>query len=73
MDVMQLTEKKSRFHDDTGPVSELTEMTARDETPEEAHFRQSVFYPIIDIVTSGLTVQQRQFAQSSNFYGHTFL
>ena len=49
--------KRSRFHDHTGPVSELTEMTEGDETPEEAHFRQSVFYPIIDSVTSGFTVR----------------
>ena len=49
--------KRSRFHDETGPVSELTEMTEGDETPEEAHFRQSVFYPIIDSVTISLTVR----------------
>jgi hypothetical protein len=45
------------FHDETGPVSELAEMTDGDETQEVGHFRQSVFYLIIDNVTSGLTVR----------------
>ena len=67
--------KRSRFHDDTGPVSKLTERTEGYEIPEETHFRQSVFYPIIDSVATGFTVRfsaAKTICTSSNFYGHTF-
>ena len=48
--------KRKRFHDEEGQDADLPERTEEDESSEEAMFRKTVFFMIIDSVIGGLTV-----------------
>jgi len=49
--------KRTRMHDDTStPDANLAEMIDTDDSPEEAYFRKTVFYVLIDNVVAGLTL-----------------
>ena len=48
---------RKRMHDDTSTTeANMAEMNDTDDSPEEAYFRKTVFYVLIDNVVAGLTV-----------------
>lgn len=55
------TKCKRKFHDDSDVTTDadLSELNEADESPEEAYFRKSVFYVLLDNVIGGLTVRFR--------------
>ena len=50
--------KRKMMHDESStPEANLEEMNDADDSPEEAYFRKTVFYVLIDNVIAGLTVR----------------
>lgn len=50
--------KRTRMHDDTStPEANMVEMNDTDDSPEEAYFRKTVFYVLIDNIVAGLSVR----------------
>ena len=65
--------KRQRMHDDTSTTdANMAEMNDTDDYPEEAYFRKTVFYVLIDNVVTGLTVRfnaVRMLAEHFDFCG----
>ena len=55
---MDIDRKRQRMHDDTSTTeANMAEMNDTGDSPEEAYFRKTVFYVLIDDALTGLSVR----------------